>query len=71
MSKPWKCPVCCGQGTVAQGFYDGPYSYGGSSSAMPESCRSCDGKGIVWEERTVEAPLRTDWGNTSASGVEL
>lgn len=38
------CPVCQGRQTVPAGFY----SHGRSStSAMPETCRSCDGKGFV------------------------
>ena len=42
------CPVCSGKQTVPAGFYhQGDYS---STSAAPETCRSCGGKGIVWGE---------------------
>lgn len=34
------CPICCGKGTVAAGFY------GGKGKTRPE-CKSCHGKGIL------------------------
>lgn len=48
-----RCPVCCGNGQVDDGFYSGTHmdEYGNltwsSSSTEPETCRSCDGKGYV------------------------
>ena len=39
------CPVCGGKGTVSAGFYSVPP--GSSTNAMPETCRSCDGRGYV------------------------
>lgn len=45
-TKPFCCPVCLGRGEVEPGFY----VLGGSSStsAAKESCKSCNGTGIVW-----------------------
>ena len=46
--KPHKCPVCNGTGFVGAGFY----SWGGyGSTTKGETCRSCGGTGIVWEEQ--------------------
>ena len=40
-----KCPVCEGRGVLPHGFYGrGQYSTSDSS----ETCRSCQGSGIVW-----------------------
>lgn len=42
-----KCPVCLGKTTVPAGFY-APAGYEKFvTSLCPETCRSCDGKGIV------------------------
>ncbi len=43
------CPVCNGNGLVSSGFYSRPgtYPFWASSSANPETCRSCNGKGWV------------------------
>ena len=42
------CPVCSGKGIVPMGYYD---LYGGevgtSTYDNSETCRACDGKGIV------------------------
>ena len=48
--EPCICPVCAGKGLVAPGFYDWHNLSIGiiTSSATPETCRSCDGKGVVW-----------------------
>lgn len=45
--KPHICPVCNGKTTVPNGFYN---TLGASSStnSEPETCRSCNGKGIIW-----------------------
>ena len=43
-----RCPVCGGDGLVDNGFYlsagTGEWT---TSSAEPETCRSCDGKGYL------------------------
>ncbi len=47
---PHRCPVCAGNGLVANGFYT-QGNMGGSWSAAgsgPETCRSCNGTGVVW-----------------------
>lgn len=47
---PHRCPVCNGTGMVSAGFYsrasDQPTST--AYSTVPETCRSCDGKGVLW-----------------------
>lgn len=37
------CPVCLGRGAVPSGFYTGV----SSTSAMPETCKACHGKGCI------------------------
>lgn len=45
---PHQCPVCGGNGFVANGFYNQVGGEWSTSDATPEKCRSCDGSGIVW-----------------------
>lgn len=47
--RPYCCPVCHGNGKVPAGFYRQVSSqwYSGSSAA-PEKCKSCDGRGVIW-----------------------
>jgi hypothetical protein len=40
------CPVCHGTTHIPRGFYAGPYEMP-TTSAQPEQCRSCGGRGIV------------------------
>ena len=51
--RPFQCPVCLGVGSVAPGFYSrvNVAEWPSSSTSATETCRSCDGKGIVWEPR--------------------
>lgn len=47
-----KCPVCGGRGFVPSGFYSSQ-TYDGSlitNSTSSEVCRSCHGRGIVFDE---------------------
>lgn len=46
-TQPYRCPVCLGRGFVEPGFY----FLGGCSttSASNETCRSCNGSGIIWQ----------------------
>jgi hypothetical protein len=44
--KPYCCPVCLGVGTMPAGFYD---QSGSNACTARETCRSCDGTGILWE----------------------
>lgn len=46
--KPHACPICGGNGKVPRGFYDQTSGIWSTSYCTPETCRSCDGKGIVW-----------------------
>lgn len=43
------CPVCDGRGHVTNGFYKSHGETWSTDSMTPETCRSCDGKGVVWE----------------------
>lgn len=43
--KPYACPVCGGRGVVPPGFYTLP---GSTSSFSSETCRSCQGTGVLW-----------------------
>ena len=45
----YKCPVCEGRGFVTNGFYQTTQDYYTSSSTATETCRSCGGKGIVFD----------------------
>lgn len=47
--KPHTCPVCYGKGIVDVGFYLTPGQVWSVSNATPEICKSCDGKGVIWE----------------------
>ena len=40
------CPVCGGKGLVPRGFYDVSSNLS-TTSATPETCRSCGGKGYI------------------------
>lgn len=40
------CPVCGGKGLVPNGFYDVSSNLS-TTSATPETCRSCQGKGYI------------------------
>lgn len=44
--QPYRCPVCEGSGLVPTGFYSSEFITG----AIPgsETCRTCDGKGVIW-----------------------
>lgn len=46
--KPYRCPVCGGNGLVPNGFYLQTSGDWATSSITPEQCRTCEGKGIVW-----------------------
>ena len=49
-----KCPVCNGRGIVPNGFYLVPEGQGHiSSSAAPETCKSCNGKGYITVDNTI------------------
>lgn len=42
--RPHKCPVCEGRGWVPNGFY----GVVDCTSTANETCRSCNGAGIIW-----------------------
>ncbi len=45
---PHRCPVCNGNGLVSNGFYMQTSGHWSTSSITHETCRSCNGTGIVW-----------------------
>lgn len=50
MSRPWKCPVCQGQGTVSRPpFVAGDVPGWTTSGTQQYACRACGGTGIVWK----------------------
>lgn len=46
--KPYRCPVCNGSGLAPNGFYNQTSGHWLTTSFTPETCRSCNGTGIVW-----------------------
>jgi len=54
--RPFVCPICNGTGMVTEGFYrqtnrqtSGEW-YAGNNYLGTEMCKSCNGKGYVWEK---------------------
>lgn len=47
--QPYKCPVCDGRGFVPNGFYNTTTQEYVSVNTIPETCRSCGGTGIIWD----------------------
>lgn len=45
--KPYRCPVCGGNGLVPNGFYNQASWNWSTTSMKPEMCRSCNGSGII------------------------
>lgn len=50
------CPVCGGKGLVPKGFYDVSSNLS-TTSATPETCRSCGGKGYIIEYPSCQIPV--------------
>jgi len=46
--RPYSCPVCGGNGMVANGFYTATTAVYGAKDTSFEPCRSCGGTGVVW-----------------------
>ena len=42
-----RCPVCGGNGLVANGFYNQTSGYWFTSLISPETCRTCNGTGVI------------------------
>ncbi len=49
MAKLYKCPVCDGKGIVPAGFYLSATDIITVGSTAPETCKSCNGAGILWD----------------------
>jgi hypothetical protein len=69
MNEFQRCPVCEGRGSVPIGFY---VSVGVNTSTMPESCRTCSGKGIVQRPESEDqlATNPPDLGVSASEGLE-
>ena len=52
--KPYKCPVCCGNGLVPNGFYNQTNGTWTTTYIAPEKCRSCDGLGVIWSKQDLK-----------------
>lgn len=51
-----KCPICNGVGQVSGGFYNrAGDSYWWVSDQAVETCRTCEGKGIIIKPQMKEA----------------
>jgi DnaJ-class molecular chaperone len=51
--EPHRCPVCGGNGLVPNGFYDQTSGQWPSCSTLPETCRSCNGTGVIFAALAV------------------
>ena len=51
--EPHRCPVCGGNGLVPNGFYDQTSGQWTSCSTLPETCRSCNGTGVIFAALAV------------------
>jgi len=49
MTTPYKCPICGGSGKVPFNFYKDRPSTSSTISINYEECRSCGGKGVIWD----------------------
>jgi hypothetical protein len=58
MKIPFKCPICGGNGLVPHGFYNQTGGQFSSTDTTPETCRICNGSGIVY----VEQDNRLEYG---------
>jgi DnaJ-class molecular chaperone len=47
-NKPHVCPICDGRGFVNSNFYNLFYTDNTVSTSSTETCRTCNGKGIIW-----------------------
>lgn len=48
--RPFVCPICGGRGFVVSGFYSSIGNTWVTTSTIPETCRSCQGTGVVWSD---------------------
>ena len=65
MAEPHRCPVCLGKGIVPAGFYLSATDAITVGSTAPETCKSCQGSGIVRgkEPGTYVVPQNTGGSN--------
>lgn len=55
MATPHRCPICGGRGMVSGGFYTTLSGHWTASNVSAETCRTCRGSGIVWEQGDIAA----------------
>ncbi len=70
--QPHKCPVCDGRGTVPNGFYTQPMSHQyhpTSTVSMTETCKSCNGTGILWGFSYEPTPNYTPWADPGGTTI--
>lgn len=46
--KSHRCPICEGIGLVSGSFYNSLPGCGGTTADVVQSCRQCNGSGIIW-----------------------
>jgi len=49
MKSCYRCPICEGNGLVPGGYYMRVHGVAWSSITTVETCRACDGTGIIWD----------------------
>jgi len=54
---PHCCPICQGRGEVPPGFYIGSVF----TRAISETCRTCQGTGVLWESLDVMTGVHETW----------
>lgn len=58
-----RCPVCGGNGLVPNGFYNTVTGIGSTTSITPETCRSCNGTGIVFPYASLKPTVEVSDGD--------
>lgn len=56
---PYRCPVCGGNGLVSNGFYMTTTGIFYASNTDAETCRACNGTGIVWATPSIVPQSQT------------
>ncbi len=47
-NQPYTCPICGGNGLVQNEFYNQTGGCWSTATLSLETCRTCNGRGIVW-----------------------
>lgn len=71
MSRPHRCPVCDGHGTVSRPpNIAGDQPCWSSSDLRPWPCPACEGQGVLWEPETVSVPFQQVVQNPGTARVD-